>query len=143
MTRFNADCDIIGARVPSSGVTDLPLFNASLEVQEARERAIQAAHDHANETWKQTAYAAIVEVARRQPTLTADHVWAHLKGAKPATHEPSALGPLFRIAARRGVIQKRVGELVTSTLLKPDGKAQRHRELQVWSSLICECEAAA
>jgi hypothetical protein len=136
MTRFDADCDIIGSRVPSSGVTDLPLFNASLEVQEARERAIQAAHDHANEAWKQAAYSAIVECARRLARLTSDDVWDHLQGSRPATHNPSALGPLFRIAARRGVIQK-------SGAMVPTRLERRHREVTEWVSLICEQEAAA
>lgn len=129
--RFAPDYDIIGTVAPPSDQWgDLPLAAASLAVHEATEAGIQAAHDHSNTTWKQTAYAAIVAVARRQPRLTADDVWSELKGSTPATHNPSAIGPLFRIAARNGVIRKLPGELVKTVL------ERRHREIQVWESLI-------
>ena len=131
MKRFAPDSDIIGtAAPPSDQWGDLPLAASSLAVHEATEAGIQAAHDNANTAWKQTAYAAIVTVARRQPRITADDVWRELEGSTPATHNPSALGPLFRIAARNGIIRKIPGEMVMTVL------ARRHREIQVWESLI-------
>ncbi len=112
---------------------DLPLFADLADA--AKEAGIQAAHDHANEQWKQTAYAALVEVARRLARFTAQDVWAHLKGAKPATHEPSALGPLFLIAARHGICAKtgRYVRPVTTT---------HHRDVAEWESLIVDQGAA-
>lgn len=128
MKRRYFDGDIIGTKVPPTG--DLgPLFAASLEVHEATEAGIQAAHDHANDAWKQTAYAAIVTLARRLPRFTSDEIWKELKDAQPATHEPSALGPLLRIAAHKGLIVKS-GEMVKTKL------ARRHRDVTVWRSLI-------
>lgn len=137
------DSDVIGGVArPSDQWSDLPLAAASLTAHEATEAGIQTAHDHANEQWKQTAYAAIVEIARRQPKLSADDVWRHLGGSVTCTHNPSALGPLFRIAAARQIIRKAHGELVKSVLLIESGpragESRRHREVQVWHSLIVD-----
>ena len=124
------DGDIIGTR-PRPTADLGPLFAASLAVHEATEAGIQAAHDSANKRWQQVAYAAIVAVARREPTFTADAVWAELQGATPATHALSALGPLFRIAADRGLIRKSGRHLPTT-------QAQRHRDLVEWRSCITD-----
>lgn len=136
MKRSAPTSDIIGTAVPrSGGLDDLPLWAGTEQdaarAEAAREAAIQQAHDHANEAWKQVAYAALVAVARRKAVFTADCVWLALHDAKPVTHEPSALGPLFRIAARKGLIQK-TGRLVPTT------QSQRHRDLTEWRSLIVD-----
>ncbi len=142
MKRF-FESDVIGSETPpSDGWSDLPLAATSLAVHEATEAGIQAAHEHADETWKQTAYAAIVTVARRQKKLTADSIWKELDGSTPKTHNASALGGLIRIAARKGIIKKAVGELVKSELLNEKGEARNHREIQVWDSLIMDQAAA-
>lgn len=112
----------------SVGVDDLPLWEGTTEAEKARLDAIQRAHDHANAQWKETAYAALVTCARRLATLTADDVWQELHGAKPATHNLSALGPLFLIAARKGLIRK-TGRMVPTIL------TQRHRDVTEWASL--------
>lgn len=144
MTRKYFDSDVIGTKTPPSDQwADLPLAAASLAVHEATEAGIQAAHEHADETWKQTAYAAIVTVARRQAKLTADSIWKELDGSTPKTHNASALGGLIRIAARKGIIRKAVGELVKSELLNEKGEARNHREIQVWNSLILDQDVAA
>ncbi|HEX7828668.1 MAG TPA: DUF87 domain-containing protein [Thermoanaerobaculia bacterium] len=138
MTRRFFEADVIGAVAPPTDErAGLPLFAASLAVHEATECSIQAAHEHADETWKQTAYAAIVCIARRQAKLTADDVWEELKGSTPTTHEPSALGPLIRVAANKRVIRKLPGELVKTRF------ERRHRELQVWESLIVDSPESA
>lgn len=123
---------IIGTRVPRR-VDDLPLFATDDDAQRARDAAIQQAHDHANETWKQTAYSALVEVARTCATFTSVEVWKHLHGAKPTTHEPSALGPLFLIAARKGICQK------TGRYVYP-ATTTHHREVAEWESLVLDVQ---
>lgn len=144
MSRRFFEADVIGSKAPPSDQWgDLPLAAASLAVHEATEAGIQQAHEHADETWKSTAYAAIVTVARRQAKLTADSIWRQLEGSRPVTHEPSALGPLIRIAARKGIIKKSVGELVKSDLMNEKGEARRHREIQVWDSLILDVDKSA
>lgn len=137
--RTNLDLGIIGAVVPSRNPLDaLPLFESAKQddaalaaSEQARNDAIQRAHDHANAQWKQTAYAAICEVARRNPLFTSDAVWAHLQGAKPATHEPSAIGPLFLLAAKHRICMK-TGRYVRST------STDHHRDVAEWQSLICD-----
>lgn len=121
--------DIIGTAVPKSGgLQDLPLFADAPAAAAAREAAIQQAHDNANEAWKQNAYAALVAVSRRKEFFTSDDVWEELEGTTAKTHAPSAIGPLFRIAARKGLIQKTNQSL-------PTVQTQRHRDLTVWRSL--------
>ena len=120
----------------SVGVDDLPLWEGSTEAEQARLDAIQRAHEHANAVWRETAYAAVLACARRFRVFTADSVWAELKGAAPTTHNPSALGPLFLIAARKGLIQK-TGRLV------PTVATQRHRDLTEWRSLVLDHQETA
>lgn len=132
MNRSFFEGDVIGTKAPPTA--DLgPLFASSIDVHEATEKGIQDAHDHANDAWKQQAYAALVAVARRTPLFTADEVWAALKGSTTSTHEPSALGPLFRIAAHKGLIQKS-GRMVKTKLI------QRHREVTEWRSLSLDSD---
>ena len=118
------------------GVDDLPLWQTTTEAEQTRQDAIKAAHEHANAAWKETAYAAILTCARRFAVFTADCVWEELKGATPATHNPSALGPLFLIAARKGLIRK-TGQVVPTTL------PRRHRDLTEWASNILDQEEIA
>lgn len=92
----------------------------------AREDGIQRASDHANEAWKEAAYAAIVCAASVRVNFTADDVWDRI-GPEYQTHEPSALGPLFLAASRAGLIRK-VG-------LRPSRHPRRHRDLTVWQKL--------
>lgn len=144
MNRRFFDADVIGSKTPPSDQwADLPLAAASLAVHDATEAGIKAAHEHADETWKSTAYAAIVTVARRQAKLTADSIWKELAGSTPKTHNSSALGGLIRIAARKGIIRKAIGELVKSELLNEKGEARNHREIQVWDSLILDVDNSA
>lgn len=120
----------------SVGVDDLPLWEGTTEAEQARLDAIRRVHEHANAVWKETAYAALLTCARRYAVFTSDLVWAELKGSKPATHNLSALGPLFLIAARKGLIRK-TGRMVPTTL------TQRHRDLTEWASLVLDEQGAA
>lgn len=137
MSKLNLD--VVGAVVPARNPLDsLPLFEAAKQdnaalaaAEQARNDAIQRAHDHANDQWKQAAYSAICEVARRRAVFTSDHVWAHLSGAKPSTHEPSAIGPLFLLAARKGICAK-TGRYVRST------STDHHRDVAEWKSLVLD-----
>jgi hypothetical protein len=129
---------LVPDRAPSPGVVGLPLWTETDQAaaEKAREEAIQRAHEHADRKWRETAYAAILTVARRLSKFTADDVWAELKGSSPKTHNASALGPLFRIAAGKGICRK-TGEQ------RPTVQVQRHRDLTVWESCILDARGAA
>ena len=91
----------------------------------AREDAIARADSNADGDWKEAAYRAVLSVAERLPTFTADDVWDVLERSSESTHEPSALGPIFLRAAKGGLIVK-TGEL------RPTRDRRRHRDLTVW-----------
>jgi len=66
--------------------------------------AIQRVDDHADEEWKRAADDAIVYVARRAATFTADDVWWRLDELEIASpREPRALGARMQAAARSGI----------------------------------------
>lgn len=96
-----------------------------------REEAIARVEAAANETWKFVALACIHACAKEMLEFTADDVWDRINETGADAHEPSALGPRMRVAASKGWVAKMPG------VLKPVSKySQRHRELQVWRSLI-------
>lgn len=109
-------------------MTQHTLFDEPAEVEAAREDAMSRAHDHAPPEWLDAARRALAEVAAEGRPFTADHVWLLLaRRGVPMPHEPAALGPLFRRAAREGRIRK-TGRLVRTRF------ARRHRDLVEWQS---------
>jgi hypothetical protein len=98
-----------------------------------RDEALAQVDAHAAPEWKQLAYEAVRNVARRRASFISDDVWA-LTDLPPA-REDRALGPVFRKAAHDGLIRKtdRTRPSVRSHL---SGKP-------VWESLIYEGRAAA
>lgn len=94
----------------------------------ARYDGIARAEAHAPADWRQAAHDALRWCRNHYATFTADEVLARLEvvGA-PATHNLSALGPVFLAASRAGLIAK------TGTL-RPTRLARRHRDLTVWAS---------
>jgi hypothetical protein len=93
-----------------------------------RTEAIGRADDHADAEWKAAAAACVEQCAATCADFTADDVWARLDADFPhlATHEPSALGPVFLRASRAGAIVKVPG------VLRPSRYGRRHRDLTVW-----------
>jgi hypothetical protein len=91
----------------------------------AREDAIRRADEHADTEWKDRAYAVLVAIAGRGVPFTADDVWDSLAAYSEATHEPAALGPVFRRAAKAQLIRK-TGRLI------PSRHPRRHRDLTEW-----------
>ena len=93
-----------------------------------KDEAIDRADNHADESWKHAALVSVRWCAHMHPDFTADEVWHRLEEhyGLEATHEPSAIGPVFLRAARAGVIRK-TGEL------RPSTNKARHRDLTVWT----------
>lgn len=105
------------------------LFDA---VRAARDDGIRRADEHANPEWRDFAESALDWCAHNLATFTADDVWKRLAamGAPPvATHNPSALGPVFMRAARRGRIVKTGRYPLT---VNPT----RHRNLTEWQAVL-------
>jgi hypothetical protein len=84
--------------------------------------AIHRADTNAPPEWKIQAMVAIRRISKRQPTMTADDVWAEV--GKPP--EPSALGPVMRAAAKAGTITK-------TDRVTPSARPEAHqKQLPIW-----------
>lgn len=66
--------------------------------------AIDLVDEHADETWKTEANRLMFRFAAGARPFTADDLWAELQRSGVTTHEPRALGAVFRRAARDGII---------------------------------------
>lgn len=97
------------------------------EVRAAGEAGMGRADEHAPVEWKEAAYAAVVRIARRQPSLTTNHIWAELDEWQPPT--PAALGGVLRRAEREGFI--------VADGLERNRRPRAHRTwLTRWRSLV-------
>jgi hypothetical protein len=75
------------------------------EGKRRKEASMADVEAHADEDWKAAALLAAKHTAEDLPYLTSDDVWALIpKTVK--THEPRALGPIMRDAAKAGWIEK-------------------------------------
>ena len=109
---------------------DTPVLNPAL-AHALADRGCQQSGDRAAEDWKESMQHAIYVIARRQPLLTSDDLWNEVGAAAVQEQNPSALGSVFRAAARDGLIRL-TGDRQES--LRP---AHHRKPLRVWQSLIC------
>lgn len=91
---------------------------------EAREDGIARSGRHADPEWWDAAFAAIVCAACAHVDFTADDVRARID-LNVTTHQPAALGHVFRAAQRAGLIEK-------AGYVRPTRDPIRHRDLTVW-----------
>lgn len=102
------------------------LFDASYQpAHQAKEEAIERVGRHANPEWLETAFAAIVCAACTLVDFTADDVRERLD-ENVTTHEPAALGHVFRAAQKAGLIRQCGFQRMTRDPI-------RHRHLTVWT----------
>lgn len=107
-------------------MTDLFTWSET-EARANREEAIDRVERNAEVSWKAEAMIALDHVSRMQLTFTSHDVWRRLDEMdvdKP--HEESAMGAIFRRAARAGLIAK-TGRYVPSQM------AQCHRDVAEWT----------
>lgn len=97
----------------------------------ATEAAIRQVDEHADLEWRRRAYEAVRWCAYNLYEFTSDSAWQYLAERHPnvTTHEPAAMGPIFRRAAQQGLIRK-AGTFRKSVF------SQRHRDLVVWRSIV-------
>jgi len=92
---------------------------------------------NANPAWKELMIQLVRVVALTHPTFTTDDVMIlyHEIEDAPVTHEPRALGPVMRSAAKLGYCH-------ATDLVEKSIRASNHRRpLGVWQSLIYEGRA--
>jgi hypothetical protein len=111
-------------------------FITDEELDAIIEEAIQRSLSSASPAWRESAFRALIGVARHQEVFTADDVWLALGPFDESIcPTPSALGGIFRSVAKMGFIE-RVGFGGCSRLRKRPGadKSRHHRQLSVWES---------
>lgn len=101
------------------------------EAQARRDIALAQVETNANTQWCNLVLALIESLARQQNELTSDDVWKAL-AAFPnyTTHQPSAMGAMFKKASSKNLIAA-TDRFVQST--RPSSHA---RPIRVWSSKI-------
>lgn len=104
----------------------LSLLNPA-ESRRLTEEAIARVDQHADPSWKYAALRTLLAVARALPTFTPDDVWTW---GLPRPREPRALGPVMRLAERRGWMEP-TGEFVRSKI-----PTQHQNPIRVYRSLI-------
>lgn len=97
---------------------------------------IKASEEHANEEWKEEAFDAIQSVARANPDLTTDDVWAVLGKTTDGTHNLSALGPIMIRAKKAGIIARTDLFRTSRALGSEGGRGTVGKPARLWRSLI-------
>jgi hypothetical protein len=101
------------------------------EATTLRDTALAQVEANANTDWCNLTVALIESIARQQPELTSDDVWKALADfPNYKTHQPSAMGAMFKRASSKKLIAA-TDRFVQST--RPSSHA---RPIRVWSSQI-------
>lgn len=103
--------------------------------REERDRALTRV-ELSSEEWRPVAYEAVTWVAKRKAEFTSDAVWFVLYNLwhTPPPHDPRALGPVMKRAAKNGLIQD-TGRKKHST--RPECHT---REIPIYRSLVVSKE---
>lgn len=99
--------------------------------EELRDKALEQVEENANAEWTQLVLETIHNLAQGYFVITSDDVWLELeKYPHIKTHQPSAMGAMFRRAASLGYITP-TDRFVTSK--RPSSHA---RPIRVWDSKL-------
>lgn len=106
------------------------LFNIK-EGQALRDAALADVEANANTAWCGLTLALIESLARQQSELTSDDVWKALADfPNYKTHQPSAMGAMFKRAASKNLIA------TTDRFVQSARPSSHARPIRVWSSKI-------
>lgn len=92
----------------------------------ARDEAIAQADAHALEEWKEQAYEAIEQIARKQPTVIANDLWSYVDRPR----EPRASGSVMQWAKKQGFIE------LTEKYCPVPSRMSHAAPVRVWRSLL-------
>lgn len=83
--------------------------------------------------FQQAAMAALIDIAKKQSTLTTDDVWAKTQPLDDGSSRAAAMGAVITKARRENIIRR------TEIFVHSARRSANHsRLIQVWDSLICE-----
>jgi hypothetical protein len=98
--------------------------------EQLKEIAMEQVEENANAEFKRVALKSILSFAMNKPYLTANDVWDSLDLLGITTHDNRALGPIFKKAAKDGLIEK------TNTTTKSNRCSRHCGDVRVWKSLV-------
>jgi hypothetical protein len=96
---------------------------------EATEAGITKSDEGADDSWKDQMLAAIKKLADERAIITSDDVWELVGRHGMTDSNPSALGSVFRRAAKEGYIK------LTDQRVESQRPAHHRKPLRVWQSL--------
>lgn len=107
-----------------------------VEAARVTEIGVATSRDHAPESWRDDKQLVVRELATRQPFITSDDVWEAVGTHAMRLANPSALGSVFRSAAKAGDIE------LTEERRESQRPATHRRPLRVWRSLVFHKDTA-
>jgi hypothetical protein len=98
-----------------------------------RDEALEQVEDNANKAWTDLVTKIIGQLANRLDHFTSDDVWDELKNyPEIQTHQPAAMGAMFRNASK-------IGHIKPSDSFIASKRAVSHaRPIRVWNSNLVE-----
>ncbi len=94
------------------------------------EEALEQVQQHANDDWYDAALRFLYDLCLSREAITSDDLWKQLECTLYRTHEPRALGAVFREAAKEGWLRK------TDRVINTTRPESHHRPIRVWESLL-------
>lgn len=99
--------------------------------KELRDSGIKQVEENANEEWTQLVIEIIETLAKTSSQIDSDKVWTELaKFPQVQTHQPSAMGAMFKRASSLGWIAP------TDRFVSSKRPSSHARPIRVWNSLI-------
>ena len=96
-----------------------------------RDEALAQVEDNANAEWTALVTKIIVDLSNQMSLLTSDDVWNELKNYPDVqTHQPAAMGAMFRKAKSTGYIQP------TDRFVASKRSVSHARPIRVWESKL-------
>ena len=94
-----------------------------------RDEALEQVEENANADWTNLVIQIIKDLTTKSATITSDDVWLELQNyPEVQTHQPSAMGAMFRAASKQNIIVS-TDRFICST--RPSSHA---RPIRVWQS---------
>lgn len=98
---------------------------------ELRDESLEQVEENANAEWTALAIQIIKELAATKATITSDDVWKELKNYPDVqTHQPSAMGAMFRRAFSLQLI------CTTDRFVQSKRPSSHARPIRVWESKL-------
>ena len=94
-----------------------------------RDEALEQVEDNANKAWTDLVTKIISQLSNRLDFFTSDDVWDELKNyPEVQTHQPAAMGAMFKHASQMGQIQP------TNRFIASKRPVSHARPIRVWNS---------